>query len=440
MDGPHAGTRSRVLAAVALGAALGIGAWSSAAAQEATLLAAGNVDWSRGVKPPSAYSWQPTQRVEIDVNGNVAPRQWTNIPYLRRAESREEIAARTGGELSGGDFDPPTAHHRTALAFPLDFESTDEALRHPFFALRDVIRGADLAFANLLTPLSDRARRSGAHLGDAAFADALRWAGFDVVSMANANALDGELTGLFDTMVNLRRAGVAHVGAGNDLTEARRAHVVEVNGISFALLGYTATGDFVNHEMAGVMPLDPILIEQDLRRVRDEVDFVVVSFHWPVVEASLDVHPDARAFARGVVDAGADVVLGHHPHVEPAAGGGGRGGGAGPGGSGADLNHPHSPKGVELHDGRPIFHSLGNFVFGHGHTYWGDNYVARLTFTTDRITRIDVLPVAGRGNDVAQPYLLSEERAARLLEQVRDASVRLGTQMEIEGDRGVIRP
>lgn len=400
--------------------ALGYGALVPAAvrAQDVSLVAAGDIEWSRAVKPPAAYTWEPTLEAMIAVRDESAMRTWTDVPFLNRPAMRDSIAARIGREMVGRQIDGPGAHHRAAIIYPLAFNSLQEELRYPFQRLRSVIQEADVAFSNLEMPLSDRARHTGAFLGNPAFADALRWGGFDVVSTANNHAFDGEVRGLLDTIDALDRAGVGSVGSGIDLDEARKPHVIEVNGISIAFLAYTwsvnevGSWGFANRALPGVMPLDPTLIKDDIRRIRDQVDYVAVSFHW-AIENSKETHPEARAFAYDIIDAGADIILGHHPHV---------------------------PRGVEVYNGRVIFYSLGNFVFGHGHTYWGDNYVARLRLTRDgRIMQVEILPIAGRGNDMSQPYLLSGARAQALLEEVQQLTASLDTRMEIADDVGVIR-
>ena len=85
-----------------------------------------------------------------------------------------------------------------------------------------------------------------------------------------------------------------------------------------------------------------------------------------------------------MIDEGADIILGHHAHV---------------------------PKGVEVHSGGVIFYSLANFSFGHSHDYFIDNFAARVTLTMDGPRRVEVVPIAGAGLDVTQPYVLEGERA-----------------------------
>ena len=237
----------------------------------------------------------------------------------------------------------------------------------------------------------------------------------DVVATANNHALDAEGDGLLDTIHHLSRAGVGHAGTGRDLEDARRPYVLERRGLRIAFLAYAqfvndGGSSFATPDQSGVAPMDPLLIREDIARVRDQADLVLVSFHWGI-ENSQDVHPGMRAFAYEVLDAGADAILGHHPHM---------------------------PRGIEVRDGKPIVYSMGNFIFGHGHDYWMDNIAVRLHMGPDGVARVDVLPLAGRGDDLSQPYVLEGDAARTLLEDIRTRSAELGTTLRIEGDEGVI--
>ncbi len=367
--------------------------------QEITLIAGGDIEWSRATKAPDVFL-HPQEREEG---------AWLRIPHLNRPESRRYL------EAQGRTLETPESHHIRAIHYGLGFDSPVEMARHPFRNIAPTLREADIAFANLETPLSDDGRWSGAFRTPEAFADGLRWAGIDVVSTANNHALDAEGEGLLDTKAALWRAGVGAMGTGRNLEDARRPFIIERKGITLAFLGYAmfvndGPSAFAQPDRAGVAPLDPFIIKEDIRRVRDQVDYVVLSFHWSI-ENSQDTHPKAREFAHDMIDAGADIILGHHPHV---------------------------PRGVETYQGKAIFYSLGNFIFGHNHTYWMDNYLARLTLTPERITKVELLPVSGSGNNLAQPYLLEGEDARKLLEDIQTRTAALDTRMTIEGDVGVI--
>jgi poly-gamma-glutamate synthesis protein (capsule biosynthesis protein) len=377
---------------------------SGAATQQVQLLAGGDTEWSRlPYNPVVAYTHNPGGFL---------------VPYLNLEENLDKIRAKTGTE----ELDNPRSHHLQAIQYDLEFATEQEEWRHAFQRTRELIQSADIAFVNLEMPISDRAqRRETASVGAVAYADALAWAGFDVISIANNRTLDAETTGLLDTREALSRAGIGAVGGGRNLKEARLPYIVERNGLKVAFLAYTygvswvGVDGFARPGGAGVMAMDPFLIKEDIRRVRDKVDFVALSFHWGVGsrEPPQDIPEEARKFAREMIDAGADVIIGHHSHV---------------------------PKGVEVYKGGVILYSVANFAFGHSHDYFTDNYLARLTLERGSIPRMELLPMAGKGKDVGQPYVLRGERAQQLLRDVQELSRRLDTELTIEGDIGVIRP
>jgi poly-gamma-glutamate synthesis protein (capsule biosynthesis protein) len=371
----------------------------SAGTQQITLIAGGDIEWSRAVKPPDVYFDR-----EREEGG------WIPVPYLNNPESIAHLAS------LGVAIDTTRGHHKTSIQYGLTFNSREEEARYPLQRIAPVLQSADIAFANLETPLTDRGRHTGAFKTPTSFADALKWAGIDVVSTANNHAMDAEEPGLFDTIEALARVGIGHVGTGRNLEDARKPFVIERNGIKVAFLGYAqfvngGPAAFAQPNRSGVMAMNPILIKEDIRRIRDQVDYVVVSFHWSI-ENSQDTHSEDRKFAQDIIDSGADIIIGHHPHV---------------------------PRGVEIYKNKPIFYSFGNLIFGHSHDYWMDNYLARLTLTKQGVTQVEILPVAGKGTNLAQPYLLEGAEARALLEDIQARTAKLDTRMEIEGNRGVIR-
>ena len=382
--------------------------WQAATGQNVTLVAAGDIEWSRFVRTPEITN--DAVRGEGRGAGNRRADGWMPVPYLITPESKAHLEKTLGVSL-----DNPNAHHVTAIQYGLTFTTPREMAQYPFRHVRALFTEADMAFANLETPLSDRARHSGAFMTPTAFADGLRWAGIDVVSTANNHALDAEGEGILHTREALRRAGIGAVGTGRNLEDARAPFILERQGIRVAFLGYSmfvngGDGGFATATRSGVVPLDPFIIKEDIRRVRARADYVAVSFHWSI-ENSQDVHPADQAFARDIIDAGADLVLGHHPHV---------------------------PRGLEVYNGKVIFYSLGNLIFGHSHTYWMDNYVARVTLTGSGISKVEVIPVSGTGSALAQPSVLRGAAARTLLEDIKARSAKLDTGIEIEGDIGVV--
>lgn len=224
------------------------------------------------------------------------------------------------------------------------------------------------------------------------------------MSTANNHSLDAEGVGLVDTLETLKKAEIGAVGTGRNLEEARHPFVINKKGIKTAFFGYSQfkgwgySKGFALTDRSGVVPLDPFLIKKDIARIRDKVDWIVLSFHWET-EDEQKTHPAAREFAKKAIDAGADIIIGHHPHV---------------------------PHGVEVYKGKVIFYSLGNFIFKHNYTRWMDNILARIYLASDKIIKVEILPISGRGEHLHQPYLLKGEAAKKLLHNISILSGKLG--------------
>ena len=188
-----------------------------------------------------------------------------------------------------------------------------------FAALVPSFRAVDLSFANVEMPFGQadwiEPGRTVEFWQDAEVAPALARAGVRVVSVANNHTMDCGPRGLTRTLQACRDAGLATVGAGEDLEAARVPARLEVNGLRVVVLAYAAThGDAARVGKPGVAPLDPELIRADMARWRPEADVLIVSAHWGSMYVD---YPPPRVIelARAIEDQGADLVLGHHPHV-----------------------------------------------------------------------------------------------------------------------------
>jgi len=189
----------------------------------------------------------------------------------------------------------------------------------PFRALAPALHAADLAFANLEMPFGRAAwiepMRTAEFWQDAEVAAGLARAGVRVVSLANNHTMDCGVRGLERTLEACRAAGLAVVGAGADLAAARVPARLEVRGLRVVVLAYAAThGDAARGDRAGVAPLDAEVIREDLARWRPEAEVLIVSAHWGSMYVD---YPPPRVLdhARAIEEQGADLILGHHPHV-----------------------------------------------------------------------------------------------------------------------------
>lgn len=369
-------------------------------AQEITLIAGGDIEWSRITKAPGIYydSKKKVLRENILVRVcrklkiETSKKDWIPVPYVSSVQSKLFLENKLGRKLENSK-----SHHISSIRYGLKLNSAKDTVLYPFQKIASVLRKADIAFANLETPLSDQGRYSGQFRTPTSFVEGLKWAGIDVLSTANNHALDAEGIGLVDTKNALQRANIGAVGSGRNLADARLPFIVEKEGLRFAFLSYSQFVDvgssgFALSDRSGVVPLDPFLIKEDIQRIRDQVNYVVISLHWGVANKQ-DIHPAARKFAQTIIDAGADIILGHHPHV---------------------------PRGIEVYKGKAIIYSLGNFIFGHNHKYWMDNYLARITLSFNRIEKIEILPISGQGKSLSQPYLLKGQPAHALIKNIKN--------------------
>ena len=226
----------------------------------------------------------------------------------------------------------------------LELDGVDMA----FVAVRDVLAGADVAIANLESPIAvggAPAPKAYTFRAPPVAAEALARAGIDLVSLANNHALDYGPAALAETRALLAERGIRHVGAGPDRADAHAPASIARGGLTIAFLGYVTvpveSGGFdprvwaATGDAPGVAWLDVAAMTAEVADAAREADLVVVMLHfgleWQPVPS-----PAQREQARAAIDAGAALVVGSHPHV---------------------LQE------VEAYGGGLVAYSLGNFVF-----------------------------------------------------------------------------
>lgn len=164
--------------------------------------------------------------------------------------------------------------------------------------------------------------------------------GIDIVTLANNHTMDFGEEALKDSFTTLQNAGILYSGAGNNLDEAREIRYIEVQDKTFAYLSASRvipeTSWNAGANKAGMLTTyDPANLVEDIKEAEENSDFVVVYVHWGIERAT---KPETyqRNLAKAYIDAGADLVVGSHPHVL---------------------------QGIEYYNSKPIVYSLGNFIF-----------------------------------------------------------------------------
>jgi poly-gamma-glutamate synthesis protein (capsule biosynthesis protein) len=263
------------------------------------------------------------------------------------------------------------------------------------FAGMNEYREADLAMVNLENPLTKATlalpNKQFNFKADPNLVKVLEKGGVDVVTLANNHTMDYKEPGLTETMQTLDQAGILHVGAGQDEKEARRPEILDVKGQRVAYLAYYGA-DFqaAKEHTPGTNYADQARIAADIKAIRDQVDWIVVNFHWG---EELATHPaDWQVdLAHFTIDQGADVIVGHHPHVL---------------------------QGAEIYKGRPISYSLGNFIFGGNSRKDYDTAVLKVALKGKQM-KVEFLPVEVRD---FQPKVVSGDRSNQILKQITDLS------------------
>jgi poly-gamma-glutamate capsule biosynthesis protein CapA/YwtB (metallophosphatase superfamily) len=238
-----------------------------------------------------------------------------------------------------------------------------------FQHVADMLNKGDLAFCQLEANLSERGtplpQARLASRGKPQIAEAIKNAGFNVVSFASNHCMDWGREAFFDTIDNLKKQNLYAIGVGENIEEARKPAIIECNGTKIAFLAYNTIlpqNYWADVDRPGCVPLRGLtLYEQiehdqpgtpcrihtfphrddlkamvsDIKKAKSQADLVIVSMHWGIHFIPAVLADYQREMAHVAIDSGADLILGHHAHIL---------------------------KGIEVYAGKVIFYSLSNFA------------------------------------------------------------------------------
>lgn len=236
---------------------------------------------------------------------------------------------------------------------------TRVSLEQAFAAARDLLAGSDLTFGNLEGVLSSTTVESTAGIplkADPARVDALAFMGFTYLSVSNNHSGDFGQAAWEESIEYLRDAGIVPVGGYRNDGEPV---VAAVQGRKVVLVAFESL----------IRPLTEEMVREQIAEAVSLGDVVIASFHWGV-EYQHEASPSQVAFAHAAIDAGADVVIGHHPHVL---------------------------QGIERYGEGLILYSLGNFIFDQSGEDQNESMVARIIWGDDERT-VDLLPMRIEGS------------------------------------------
>ncbi|QOR36855.1 CapA family protein [Clostridium sp. 'deep sea'] len=292
-----------------------------------------------------------------------------------------------------------------------------EGLNYPYKQVEKCFIKKDIVLGNLENPIyegNNPVCKNSNLIFKAKNANAtkLKEAGFTILNLANNHTMDYKEAGLANTMQALHNNGISYIGAGVKNNEARKPLVIEKEGYKIGFLGYSMfspRGYIYNKDKADICRVkDNIAIE--IKKAKAQCDFLVVTVHWG---NEFDFFPSEKQkkLAHEIIDSGADLILGHHPHVL---------------------------QGIEQYKDKYIFYSLGNFVFDKQIQKGTDeSIILDLTIKNKDIKKIKLIPIKIID---CQPTLATGDVGGYILQRLQKYSSEMSIEIKIKQCLGEIIP
>ena len=309
-----------------------------------------------------------------------------------------------------------------------------------FHHVQQSFEQSDILIGNSEYPLTDRGqpwpgKREPIRRADPHIAQVLREVGFTAVSLSTNHAMDYGVDGIFQTMEALNASGISHAGAGRAAKEAHTPTVIEKKGVRIALLSYTSVffpGYSATETRPGIAtvrvethyrstpwsfdtpgvplnamtipdPGDVLVMTEDVKLARAKADIVIVAWHWgiPITAGHRGVLSYQRELGHAAIDAGADLVVGHHPHVL---------------------------QGIEVYRGRAIFHSMSHFAFDAPRVHVEpDSLLVDCVIENRRLAQVRLLPVLFKEN--YNPVIANSDDGSDVIRKLERLSAPFGTRL-----------
>lgn len=260
---------------------------------------------------------------------------------------------------------------------------------YPFRPSATILKQADITIGNLEAPFYDKGKsvvgtgyitgRGYIFKANPKMVKSLKYAGIDILSLANNHISNQGLSGIKYTVNLLNKNHIKYSGAGNTSACARVPALITKNGFTYAFLSYTYKSNNLQtiSQQKGVSMMLQKNLKTDIAKAKKSADIIVVSMH-AGTEYSYHPNTSQNKFAHYAINSGADLVIGHHPHVV---------------------------QGFEIYKNKPIFYSLGNFIFDDMPSSSLNSIAVRLTYQFNKVVEIEFLPA--KIKDKFRPHFLS---------------------------------
>ena len=291
---------------------------------------------------------------------------------------------------------------------------------YPFDSTRSLLAKADVAIANLEAPLTDEGDvfkdKTYTFKVPPGFAMGIRNAGIGIVTLANNHILDYGCTGLENTIKALKANDILFSGAGENRARACEPVFMTIKNRKIAFAGFSMTFPeefWAGDSSCGTCFPTESLLQKVIEQCRENADVVVLGFHWGAERRNTP--KDYQVYiARKSIDLGADLVLGHHPHVL---------------------------QGIEIYKNRLIAYSLGNFVFGSYSSSARTSAILRVLMGEDGFLYARVYPISVYNSMINfQPRVLRNKERTQVIDELNKISQHLNKGKNVIDRDGFIFP
>ncbi len=289
---------------------------------------------------------------------------------------------------------------------------------YTFHYVRPIFEKSNIVLANLEGPIAEKSKstnRRYSYKVSPSHTRILRRAGINLVSLANNHILDCGRDGVIETIQSLDKHDIGYVGGGINREEAHRPKIIEVGTLKIGVLGYYWNKRTAAKRNSPGSAMDTFeRYERDLNKLKPLVDKIIVTVHWGT-PYEREPKEETIEKAKSFVDLGADVVVGHHPHIVQR---------------------------VDIYRGKPIFYSIGNFAFGSGNSK-AESIIVSGRFKKSQL-EIEVFPVYVKNRDPLvdyQPKVLVASAGKSALERLKDMSPSIAKYAKInENSMSIVLP
>lgn len=326
------------------------------------------------------------------------------FPLLLEAapvDSLESVRLLAGGDVMLGSWIEPLI--------------LDRGYNYPFVHLDSIIKKADVVFCNLEAPFGSSGTAYEKTYTFRVKPDLVRIlneGNIGVVSLANNHMMDFGVEALKSTMEVLNDHHIKFSGAGLNLQEARQPARLVAKGYHFTFASYSLTFPqefWATDSSAGTCFPSHSFVFRDLKKFKNDSDVLVVSFHWGQELTNIPKEYQIE-LAHQVIEAGADLVLGHHPHVI---------------------------QGLEIYKGKVIAYSLGNFIFGSYSENARESMLLEFQAGKNGIEQCRIYPILVYNYEVEfQPRLLNGDRRNKFFDYLKEISRELNPRPLVISDAG----